>query len=469
MLRQWIYLRRTGVSAVPSIIPILDTSTSGFDWWNGVFTSNEGLVSIRLLFERIVDGDNGAIWCEARAWVTIHDKEDSVIPPSRTNLMNASRGGSGWKGLVATLTDMADEIRWDEAVATAVEAAIEIYRTGDIEVELHVGEIERGHPYLLEPFIASSGVSVFYGEGGTGKSLIALGMAVAIASGEPLFGHYPKVSGPVVYFDYEDDNTVHEERLGAVLKHTGPLKHPIFHRSLVAKVSQSQATMRRTIGDRKAVFCVLDSIGMGRGGNANTAEDTIRLFRALRSLEIPTLAIDHVTKEDKRSNEAITPYGSVYTINSARLLWGAVEAKGVERAGEKYINLVNTKANRTALNEPLGLKIKYDNIEDAAAATRWLDGVTFEMFDKWWGTSTMDVWKQVAGFLLLNPDSLWSIAELSMSMEIDKPAIEKALQRHKPEVTRDRKGKAFAYQLTPKIRKVMELEVSNVIALELGD
>jgi len=448
-----------------SLIPELDAVRSGYDWWTGDFTTNNELVKVRLSFERIADGDNGAIWCEAQAWVIIKDDLKSVIPPSRTNLMNGSRGGSGWKSLVSTLEDMSSEIRWDEAVATAVEAAIELYRTGDREIALEYIGADRGHPFLLEPFIASSGVSVFYGEGGTGKSLIALGMSASIASGLPIFGQYPRKVGPVVYFDYEDDNSVHSERLEAILKQTGELKYPIYHRSLIAKVSQSQATMRRTIGETGAVMAVLDSIGMGRGGNANTAEDTIRLFRALRSLEVPVLAIDHVTKEDKRSGEAITPYGSVYTINSARLLWGGVEVEGTTKPGVKNINLINTKANRTALSEPLGLEVTYKNKEDSATNTRWLEEVTFEMFDRWWGTTTPDVWQRVSGFLMINPDTQWTIAELSLSMDIDKPAIEKALQRHNKEITRTKVGRAYGYQLTDKIRRQLELEEDNVIPL----
>ncbi len=111
--------------------PELKSEQSGFDWWAGVYhTDLEGL-RVKLVFERMSDGENGAIWCEARAFVMAEGEIRTVIPPSRTNLMNATKGGAGWKGLSSTLSDMARSITWDEAVAQGVEKAIEVYRTGE--------------------------------------------------------------------------------------------------------------------------------------------------------------------------------------------------------------------------------------------------------------------------------------------------------------------------------------------------
>lgn len=429
-------------------IPILHTEKSGFDWWSGVYHTNLEDLRVKLVFERMADGENGAIWCEARAIVNAEGEMRTVIPPSRTNLMNATRGGAGWKGLVATLSDMASTIAWDEAVAEGVEKAIEVFRNGEKEIALEHSDLKLGNPYLLEPFIASSGVSVFFGEGGTGKSLIALALSVAVAADFPIFGKYPRVSGPVMYFDYEDDSEVHEERLAAILKSTGAtLEHPIYHRRLVAKVSSSQATMRRSIGERRAVLAVLDSIGMGRGGNANTAEDTVRMFRALRSLNVPTLAIDHVNKEDKRSGELVSPYGSVYTINSARLLWGAVAAPGLGNENKKYLNLQNTKANRTALAKPVGMSVTYTNREDKEHKTQWLEQVDFEIHDEWWATKEPDAFEKIHHYMIQHPLERYTIRDLAMFVDLSIAAVEKAVQRNSRVLDKEKRGRGFVYRL----------------------
>jgi len=433
---------------MPEYSLVLEEETHGFDWWVGIFVTDNPSIRVKVAFERLSDGDNGAIWCEAQIWLQISGTPHAVIPPSRTNLMNASRGGAGWKGLIGVLEDMAGDIMWDGPIAHAVGRAIEVYRTGELERELGAVEAERHHPFLLEPFIAGAGVSVFYGEGGTGKSLLALTMAVAVASGQPMFGTFPQEVGPVVYFDYEDDHRVHEERLSAILKGASvELQHPIYHRALVAKVSQSQATMRRSVADRDAKLAVLDSIGMGRGGDANTAEDTIRLFRALRSLEVPVLAIDHVNKQDKRQGKLLSPYGSVYTINSARMLWGAVVAEGASTPTKKYLNCLNTKANRVAIHPPMGLSLEYVNVESDDGRERWLDQVRVDAYDQWWDEQEPAVWDQIAYNMELNSDKWWTINELALKLELERTTVEKAIQRNLDGLDREKKGRAYSYQL----------------------
>jgi len=432
------------------LTPRLEREASGFDWWSGVYGTEVEDLKVKIIFERMTDGDNGAIWSEARALIVSEEHDPiTVIPPSRTNLMNATKGGSGWKGLAQTLGEMASVVKWDAAVAQGVEQAIEVYRNGETETALRTGNLELGHPFLLEPFVATSGVSVFYGEGGTGKSLLALGMAVAVAGDLPVFGQYPRVSGPVVYFDYEDDSSVHEERLTAILSSlkVDSLKHPIWHRSLVAKVSQSQATMRRTVQERGAVMAVLDSIGMGRGGNANTAEDTVRMFRALRSLDVPTLAIDHVNKEDKRSGEVASPYGSVYTINSARLLWGAVAAPAMTTETKKFLNLTNTKANRVALHPPMGISVAYQNQRDDTAKARWLDKVDFAVMDEWWSAKEPDTWAIIEHYMEQHPIERYSITELAMFLDMPRGTVEKAMQRNARSVVKEKRGREYVYGL----------------------
>ena len=426
----------------------LESTASGFDWWEGVFAATTQPIKCRLTFERLADGDNGAIWTEAQASIQVGEANPrKLLPPTRINLMNATRGG-GWKSLVQALVDASDAIAWDGVVAVAVAASIEQYRNGEREVEL-TRELDRtGNPFLLEPFVAASGVSVFFGEGGTGKSMLALAMAVVVASGNPIFGHVPHQVGPVTYFDYEDDDEVHAERLYAILEGTGTtLKHPIYHRSLIAKVSQSQASMRRSIIDTESVLAVLDSIGMGRGGNANTSEDTVRMFRALRSLEVPTLAIDHVNKEDKRNKGLASPYGSVYTINSARLLWGAVEAGTLSTADQKFLNLTNTKVNRMALHPDMGLKLTYNNKEDTSNRSRWLESIRIEAYDKWWDVQVPDTWDLVVQHLEANPGSGWTIAEIALAIDMEKAAVEKCLQRNGELLDRDKVGHAYTYRL----------------------
>ncbi len=351
----------------------------GFDYYTIQLFTKIPHLEAELDFQRISDGDNGAIWCELSVYVITKGDKTRIVPPSRTNLMNSSR--AGWRGHLETLEAAASELQWEDMMTQAVGIAIDAYRNGAQATELVLEKTSKHRPpWLLEPFIASSGVSVLFGEGGVGKSLLGLGAALSVATETEILGTWAHKKGPVIYFDYEDDDSIHRLRLNALARghDITELEHPIFHYSLVAKVSQAQSQMRRIIRDHGAVCCVLDSIGMGRGGDAGTAEDTIRLFRALRSLDIPVLALDHVTKEDKRKGGTVTPYGSIYTVNSARLLWGA-KMSSASTSNRRFVNLENTKANHVARQQNCGLEISYGSMDNGTLHT-----ATIKQHDEWW-------------------------------------------------------------------------------------
>ena len=233
----------------------------------------------RVIFDRMAD-EKGGIWCEVS--VELADGQ-VVIPPSRTNVMNATR--SGWRTHTDVLEERYPSLEWYGTFRSLVADVIAQHRNGDQPVLLDPNvDPSLFDKFLLDPLIAGRGVTVMYGEGGMGKSLLGLAAAFSVASGWPVFGQVPTKVGPVVYFDYEDDSLLHDIRLNALMRgfKYDQLPNPIYHKSLVAKVSSAQAGMRRTIAETGAVLAVLDSIGMGRGGDAHGPEDTIRMFRALR-------------------------------------------------------------------------------------------------------------------------------------------------------------------------------------------
>jgi hypothetical protein len=121
--------------------------------------------------------------------------------------------------------------------------------------------------------------------------------------------------------------------------------------------------MAKEVEERGVVLGILDSVGMGRGGNAVAAEDTIRMFRALREVGVPFLAIDHVSKEAKaKKGGEVDAYGSIYTMNSARLAWSLT--RQLDGKGDAiHIHARNTKANHVRVSPPQTIAITYVNDE----------------------------------------------------------------------------------------------------------
>jgi hypothetical protein len=427
------------------ILERLDKDSHGFDFHIYRFKGALTMAHFEVAFERVHDYERG-IWCEASVKTEIDDATLMIVPPSRINLLSVNRS-SGWRSLLDACKAFAHDVDWETAINPLIGETISIHRSVDTDHDLDKVEEEIIDPYLLKPFIASSGVSVLYGEGGLGKSLLALGMALSVTTGKPLFGEFPKVIGPVIYADYEDDSSVHASRLKALRNGMNVEKgYPIHHVALISKVANAQAELRRKVEQRNAVMLILDSIGMGRGGDATGAEDTIRLFRALRSLDVPVLAVDHVTKDDKRSGKTDTPYGSVYTINSARLLW-AGRLASQPNDPEKLINLENTKANHTQIHRPMALKVNYVNAR-TKDDHEYLSAVTITSHNEWWEEREPDVWAGIVMTMTQQASRAWTVKELAVALGTKSDTIQKACQRHPDELVKEKAGRSFTYQLT---------------------
>jgi KaiC/GvpD/RAD55 family RecA-like ATPase len=67
--------------------------------------------------------------------------------------------------------------------------------------------------FIVDGLVPSRGVTIFSGEGGIGKSFIALDMALAVASGGDFAKIYPCRKGGVLYVDLENDESTLGRRL----------------------------------------------------------------------------------------------------------------------------------------------------------------------------------------------------------------------------------------------------------------
>lgn len=331
--------------------------------------------------------DRGAIW--SRLTVSfLHESQETWPPmhgPSRVNLMRSDRGGM--LGIQEQLAEKWGQWDWEHMLINAKNLTIKALEEALPMVSLSEAvEASKEAPFLTQPFIASSGVTVLYGDGGTGKSTLALALALEISSGVPLISQGPPLrQGLVLYADYEDDHRSHANRVAAIAKaHSVPNDLiDIMHLPMVGKVSREAKRLRKRVHDTNAALVILDSIGMGRGGDAVGSEDTIRMFRTLRSLNVPVLAIDHISKGAKTSRGDPDPYGSIYTRNSSRMMW-FVE-KRAPKLGDPwdYLVFTHTKANHVRKSAPQYLKLKYVNaLQDTTdGEVELIHSIRFELTD----------------------------------------------------------------------------------------
>lgn len=338
--------------------PLVNRTGDGAEY---IWAKDDGDPILRVAIDDVHEKD-GAIYGDITAWWLL-DQPLGVRPiqPSTTLKLNSSHS-TGWRSIPREVGKRLPGVDVEGAMTIAVHDEMTNFRQGE-PMERLTGEVVRGErPFILDPFISSSGVTVMYGEGGLSKSLVALALGISVSTGVPIFGNAPYVTGPVVYFDYEDDSRAHNTRMAAICRSFGinPQDVELYHFPLTAKVTSSARVMRKKVEATGAVYAILDSVGMGRGGSAVAAEDTIRMFRALRSIGVPFTAIDHISKEAKGKGGDVDPYGSVYTMNSARLAWSLTRSyDGDSDAISMFAK--NTKANHVRLQKQRRIHIEYHN------------------------------------------------------------------------------------------------------------
>lgn len=244
---------------------------------------------------------------------------------------------------------------WGGMLEQVVTTSLRRYREGAPAVDLWADDLGDGGRYLVRPFLFDDAVNINYGSGDSGKSLFTLMLAITVASGAEVAGLVPERSGPVLYCDWEDSPTTHQERLKGLCSSLGIYLAPgqMIYRRMDASLTESAREVRKDIARFGAALVVIDSLGMACGGDPSDAAGIIRAMLAARSLGVPVVAIHHIGKDVKDKS---TPYGSVYASNEARMSW-LIES---ERTGSRLdMVLTNHKANRGARHERQSYRFEF--------------------------------------------------------------------------------------------------------------
>ena len=355
---------------------VSDTVLTYDSWFDGemhthMFTTGKGEPVLRLVLDRIHDESSGGIWCEISASLVFGDPD--AIPFmrfERTNLMSSTR--TGWGKIVDGLAEHGG-FNWKRDIAAAIHSTIEQHRTAAAshrELQL-IDPSEVGVPFIISPLVSSTGLTLWYSAPGVGKSMMALAAAVQVATGYPLIGATPSVTGHTIYIDFEDDPTEHDIRYTALLSAIEwEGEAPVTHFTVTGKFADAIGPIRSLIRELDVKMAILDSMGQARGADASDGDSTIKLVKALRSLGIPVLAIDHVTKVDNKgmkngkldSPDSIMAIGSQFSTAGARLAWFIQEMSASTPMARKF-NMHNTKHNHVAKQEPFSMNLDMENNE----------------------------------------------------------------------------------------------------------
>ncbi len=235
--------------------------------------------------------------------------------------------------------------------------------------------------WLVPGMVPMSTVTLLYGDGGTGKSLITLQLAAAVVRGDAWLNKVP-VSGPVIYLSAEDDRSELHRRLSAISKQCGAtvltlgglhIANMAGKDALLASISKKTGALSASPvfdcldGYAKAIrpkLIVLDTLADIFPGNENDRSQVRHFVGLLRGLAIrhrcAVLTLAHPSLTGIASGTGAS--GSTAWNNSvrSRLYFERIKSEGYES---------DPDARRLKV-----MKSNYGPI-DEEIAVRWQDGV----------------------------------------------------------------------------------------------
>jgi len=199
----------------------------------------------------------------------------------------------------------------------------------------------------VDGLVPSNYVTIIAGDGGTGKSTLALELLYCVVTGTPFFGHDVRQSN-ALYVDFELHKEEQLSRWLQLLKGKGTDAYgDIFDGVKVTYVRPLSSLSDSTLIEELLTYAemadaelvIIDSLTIGLGGDANRQDEVINAMRNIEKL--PTVvALDHVSKKQGERGSKLkgsTPHGSIFKRNFARslLMLGRADGGGTILRHEK--------------------------------------------------------------------------------------------------------------------------------------
>jgi hypothetical protein len=312
----------------------------------GLYTVRSQTHQVRITFDRLTD-QRGSVAAE----VTVELGDAKLLSGVDLGL----KSDSGQTKLASGLSKLATSVPWKLLLQKACAEVLQRHRQGDPPQHLTLQTTVEPLTYTINPLVFKKKITILYGDGGLGKSTLALMCGMCVSVGANVAG-IAALRGRVLYLDYEDDADVHTRRLHAIVEgHPELAEAAVVYQRCVEPLTKLIYPLVRRIQAENITCVILDSLIAATGGDSS-AEATAKLFAALRLLGVEVLALGHVPKTREEGQDRTTVYGSVFNQNFARSVW---EIKKEQEIGEdgSIIGLFNRKSNLSRLHHPIGLKV----------------------------------------------------------------------------------------------------------------
>lgn len=237
---------------------------------------------------------------------------------------------------------------WERVVEQVANLVMAAEKDPPLLIDLSTSTPTREEHYLVPALLPMGKPTILFAPGGTGKSILAAGIAAAVQSGTSFMGWHVEQAN-VLYLDWETDEGDLANRVAMVSKGLGLRSPaPVGYIHMSGPLERQQAAIANIVAGGAIGLVIIDSVGMATVGakdGGDQGENAIRFFRSLRALNTAVLAVDHVSSEVlmRKGTGPTKPFGSVYKINSARNTFELRDAS--EDGGPHRVTLKHQKSN----------------------------------------------------------------------------------------------------------------------------
>lgn len=220
--------------------------------------------------------------------------------------------------------------------------------------------------YLFTPVAPSGQVCLLLADQGATKSYLMLYLAVCTATGrESVFGP-PSRIGPVVYFDWEVDETTARRRLAWICRGMDmdvPRNVRYLAMATRGRLMDRSREMRQEITRTEAVLAIVDSLTFATGADLNSTEFSGPTMVAIGALgeDVTKLVSAHHSKMGRRANadDDVSVMGSGLFEFRARAIWRM--RREVEGTTEFNVGMSFRKMSDGQHFDPLAYRVSFDN------------------------------------------------------------------------------------------------------------
>jgi hypothetical protein len=314
---------------------------------------------------KIVVSSLDATGSDPRAFVQVYaPKHQAAFPDLGGFVFRRSigiYGGTNFASLLKGLTKTlgGSEIDWQRRIDYLITKAMANGHSNEIIIAGVPPELD-APPHVFEGRCRMGRSISFFGPGSAGKTTLADGLAVSLATGYPIVpGWNPVRQMRVGILDWDEGIEEEMIRLRAICLGYGIELPPIYYRRMSRPLTDLADATGSWVVKNGIEVLFISPVGRAmRTTDGDPARAVDEFYEVLRDFETTNFLIDHVVG-DAITGGAIREYGSVRKRDSARGSYSVYPQS--QHPGRRVIVLRNTKPDALApAHDDQAIRIEYD-------------------------------------------------------------------------------------------------------------